>query len=60
MEQLQVGDLVRTDTGITGRIVTMSEDGQHAYVSGTAEVGATLIKFDVTALERIEPRPTGK
>jgi hypothetical protein len=57
MDQLQAGDLVRTDTGITGRIVTISPDGQYAYLPGTADVGATLIRFEVSALELIEPRP---
>ena len=56
MDRLQVGDLVRTDTGIVGRIATISDDGQSAYVPLTAEVDATLIRFDVTTLERIEPR----
>jgi preprotein translocase subunit YajC len=60
MEQLQVGDLVRTNTGITGRIVTMSQDGQYAYIPVTAEVGATVLGFDVAALERIEPNPADK
>jgi hypothetical protein len=36
MDRFQVGDLVLADTGITGRIVTMSKDGQQAYVPGTA------------------------
>jgi hypothetical protein len=52
--------LVRTETGITGRIVTISQDGQYAYVPGTADVDATLIRFDIVALERIEPRPADK
>jgi hypothetical protein len=60
MDRFQVGDLVRTDTGITGRIVTMSEDGQYAYIPGPETVGASLIRFDVSSLEQIEPRPTEK
>jgi hypothetical protein len=54
--ELQVGDRVKTPT-MTGKIVSLSFDGNFAYVEWQEERGAALHRFPISSLQKVEQPP---
>ena len=57
---LQVSDVVRTDMGLEGTVVSLTDDGLGAFIE-TVEVGryATVVRYRLDKLTKVSEQEAG-